>query len=521
MDRERSTLREPVFIGKKVKDDENLSHNLEDIHDRSDNERKGSSSLEFQTTERNLSAMKRNVIFTVLNNPSNQNNDNKNYSDLYFDSEKEENEGKANKRNDTFKSIITGRHIEDTSWSKLFLGALGIILLGFMQTIPLTLIPYRDLIQYPEYWWELLIPGSYASSIGFAFRCMFSGSYLNNDHLLRFKNMALVCLAGSVFMLFLLLTTYCIWTPILSYNYPIPFLGITTVSIGWVCSITVIWYLFPKKQRRSKNLQRRMRYVLLHVIFSIVIGNCYHIMILVIEKSSNQYQPILALALPTLREATSRISTKLIKNASNGDECGSMIVLAYTINTQYASMLCIVLGSLATSSTSWLLIGVDYLYNMWLCLKIVRTRKRSPQMIQEQIGALEELALCELVEFHVPLAFILVFLGASYGPNSGLFGGIGNSYWTYNAIEDINQALENMIIFFVVDFSSTIATGLILWLSCKINLWKVFNELQNEFGKTFCLVLGYNLLVVCTIFIMLLLIVISFKYKTKRTETTS
>ena len=90
MDRERSTLREPVFIGKKVKDDENLSHNLEDIHDRSDNERKGSSSLEFQTTERNLSAMKRNVIFTVLNNPSNQNNDNKNYSDLYFDSEKEE-----------------------------------------------------------------------------------------------------------------------------------------------------------------------------------------------------------------------------------------------------------------------------------------------------------------------------------------------------------------------------------------------------------------------------------------------
>ena len=119
-------------------------------------------------------------------------------------------------------------------------------------------------------------------------------------------------------------------------------------------------------------------------------------------------------------------------------------------------------------------------------------------MIQEQSCALEELSLSELGEFHVPLAFILVFLGASYGPNCGLFGGIGNSYWTYNAIEDINQALENMTIFFLADFSSTVASGLILWFSCKINLLNAFNELQKEFGKGFCLILGYNLLVVCT-----------------------
>ena len=117
-------------------------------------------------------------------------------------------------------------------------------------------------------------------------------------------------------------------------------------------------------------------------------------------------------------------------------------------------------------------------------------------MIQEQIDLLLELALCELVEIVAPLAYIFVFIAASYGPNNLVFGNIGNSYWAYKAIEDSSQAVKNMLFLFVVDLSSVVVTVVVLWFSCKINLLNAFYQLQKEFGKRYTLIIGYLILAV-------------------------
>ena len=266
------------------------------------------------------------------------------------------------------------------------------------------------------------------------------------------------------------------------------------------CCFVWIWFLFPITWRQTKNLQKRMRYIVLRLIAAIVMDMCFEIIFEVIRQSSNQYQPIVALMLPALREVYTRVSIPLIQRAAFGDECGAMIYLKYAIHIHYASLLCIVLGSLATESTSWVLIAVDYTYNMWLCFKIIR--KQNPRMIEEQIDALQELALCELAEFHTPIGYILALVGASYGPNIAILGNIGNDYWTFYAIKDINLAIRNMAFLFLVDFSSTVASAVILWYACNISLWKALSKLQNEFGKVFCFLLGYLLYLVCIRYII-------------------
>ena len=77
-----------------------------------------------------------------------------------------------------------------------------------------------------------------------------------------------------------------------------------------------------------------------------------------------------------------------------------------------------------------------------------------------------------------------------------LFGNIGSSVWQYNEIEDIRETLIKTMIFFLADFSSAVLTALILWLSCGINLWRIFTELQKEFRTSFGVILGYGLIVV-------------------------
>ena len=135
--------------------------------------------------------------------------------------------------------------------------------------------------------------------------------------------------------------------------------------------------------------------------------------------------------------------------------------------------------------------------NVWLAVKLAWTHKRGTSTTQEQIDLLQDLALGELVEFQGPVAYMLLFVSLANGPNFQLFGNMGNSYWAYTAIEDINKTLRNIMIFFVVDFSSTVITALISWYSCNIKLWKALQDIQNEFGKYFSLILGYVLFTVC------------------------
>ena len=97
---------------------------------------------------------------------------------------------------------------------------------------------------------------------------------------------------------------------------------------------------------------------------------------------------------------------------------------------------------------------------------------------------------------HSPLAFTLVFALAFYTPIGVLIGNVSNGYWAYEVIDDISLTLAKMVLFFIVDFVSTLATVLILWFSCKINLLMFFIELQREFYEAFIVTIGYLIVAV-------------------------
>ena len=159
--------------------------------------------------------------------------------------------------------------------------------------------------------------------------------------------------------------------------------------------------------------------------------------------------------------------------------------------------MCYIIGWSTDEITAWVLMGVDFLMNIYLCLRIVWSRKRNPENLNDQTNLLQELAIVEMVEFLAPLSFILVFSLAYYTPIGAIVGNISNDYWAYHAIDDIGKTLRKMVLFFLVDFTSTFASATILWFSCKINLWNVFAVLQKEFFKAFNLTLGFLLLAVC------------------------
>ena len=103
----------------------------------------------------------------------------------------------------------------------------------------------------------------------------------------------------------------------------------------------------------------------------------------------------------------------------------------------------------------------------------------------------------EFVEFLVPLVYTITFLMAYYGPNSEIMGGIGSDYWCSKKITDIEQTLSRLGICFVIDAMRGIFIGLALWKYCKINIYKTYCQVMEQFGVLIFLLLAMILNKVC------------------------
>ena len=89
-------------------------------------------------------------------------------------------------------------------------------------------------------------------------------------------------------------------------------------------------------------------------------------------------------------------------------------------------------------------------------------------------GNVQDLVINETIEVLIPLAYFSTFLIAYYGPNSNLFIGIRKSCWGINEIEDIEKVIIAGLEMFILDLSSAIISGLILYKYCSINLLQKF-----------------------------------------------
>lgn len=308
---------------------------------------------------RNLSI---NANFTGNNTSSIANDEDPMAASDPIDHEKDWHEEKAHKRNEIFKSIILNEY-NDFSLTDAAV-PFGIVAFAFALTTPNTLIPYHDLFQNPEYWYELIVPGCLAGAMCAAHHTILGGHFLNIDYLLLPRIVTLMFSVGSIYMLFLLLITYNLWTQVLNYRYPIPFLGLFSAYSCDFFSIMVFCIIISRNMRQHNNLKGRMFFRILLLVLRLIFVVCILVIVEEMKKYSDSYQALVALTLPAAREMYLWISEIMLEKMSNGDSNSSKTVFRYLAYSLYTIQLCIVIGSNTTEITSMLLIGIDYAYNI-------------------------------------------------------------------------------------------------------------------------------------------------------------
>ena len=391
------------------------------------------------------------------------------------------------KRNNFFRTIISNEENEQIEWKYILYWIMSI----FMPLIPTciwTLIPVHDLFEESQFWFEYPLQMTVSLIPLFAsYVCLNCSHWMNIDYIRKSHNVIRIWIVGIMLIVIIHLSGYITWTKLLSFRYPIPLNAYIYNYILFCGVYGTIWRCFPVTWKKNKSFRCRLKWFIGAMAVNQCISMEYTIITKIFLETPIKYQWAIAIFLPLVREINCWIITKLASKASHGDMTSVSISCTQNVGAGHALFLSYTAASTLTITTSIILFGIDYLINLYITIKIIWLRKKKKNEVNRQIELVQELVINEMVEFIIPLSYLLCFLTAYYGPNSSLIGNVCNGLWQYMAVDGIDKTLETIGIFVIIDCLSGLSCFLILKIYANINILKALSYLQKEFGMVFAI----------------------------------
>ena len=344
---------------------------------------------------------------------------------------------------------------------------------------PILLYPQHNSILYQEYWYEPILSGSASFILTLSLDTLIAIKYYIKDE----------SMVNSIVFIKLYIATvsawsltcslaYLFWTVGLGFNHPMPL----TLSLGYIQYATqyiTLNFLFYKKESLSENMKQRLRSFTMSRIWALFIDLQYKGLDFVFTflTPNSSYQWILAFVIPLMREFNFQILYRIMYESLEVEDEMIRIILIIGINSYNSLYVAIKLGQTATQMTSIFILSIDFLLNIQAGFKIINLHRstraldipRITRDLKERDYHLSKLILIELMEVLVPFAYVITVLLAYYGPNAEILGNIRNDYWQYKSIDDIWKVVLVVLAMFIIDGSSAILVGCMLWKVCSIH----------------------------------------------------
>ena len=205
-------------------------------------------------------------------------------------------------------------------------------------------------------------------------------------------------------------------------------------------------------------------------------------------------QQTVAIFLIPLRNFNVWLQTKVGYKAAGVQDASIAISCSHNMNNRHCFFLSVVLGTIATDVTCWVILAIDFCINIYFVLKISWTKRKNGFNQENEFRMVEmlvELIINETVETIVPFTYLVCFLIAYYGPNAELIGTVKSDYWHHIPVEDIGRFIGNLGLFVLVDCIGLITTYIIFLVVCKIDVLRAFASLQKEYWFLFAVNTAY------------------------------
>ena len=398
--------------------------------------------------------------------------------------------------------------------SLLLQGLCGVIVLcmSILWSSSVTLIPQTNIILYPEYWYEPLGP----TILGYlSVQCALTGidcSLVMNVDIVnerQWKIFLKLFFASTLGFVVPYISIYFIWTSINEQRHPMPFVGQICAVIAYIMKVIAFWFIFPHNLRvNNKQFRKRLiNYMILFPLYSFfTLG--YSNLSMVFFAVPQNIQWCLGIVVPCLKKFNIWLSSKFALKAAGGKRTlHPTLAVIMGVGITHSLAIVLLLGSKVKPLTTYLIIILDSIPNVWSCIKLIKQRKTgrlndvcqistNRNFAQERNPALVCLTLKEFLELSIPAVYCASFLMAYYGPNAKVLGNVKNDYWQFEKVENVFDKLSSAGLFFCIDALRATIFALILWFFSDFNMLETYCYIAHRYGFVMFLYISGALVVV-------------------------
>ena len=371
----------------------------------------------------------------------------------------------------------------------LILSLSGLFIIYTASFAFITLIPYHDVINCPNYWYELIVPIALGGFLWYFVVILLQLSKLSNDQAI----MDLWLISRLFTLSAIALTTghliiYLIWSVYLGYNSPMPFVIFFDGIVVCLTILFVLWQYFQKRYGNDSPIIPNLKHYCVYSLLTwSVIISCQAA--LAIYLYTNRYLQWLSVILIVFsKKIISDLMCKFIcKAAVSEDFLTVQGISDIQVAVAYKSFVIMIMTSETYGITNGFVLVIPFLLNMHICFQVINLHQQisndgndTEHLHVRKLRLLMKLLINEIVEFLTPLIFLITFIIAYYGPNATIIGNVQNNYWQYGCVENLLSYVSVILLMTIVDLSSAVISVCLLWKICKINCWLFCKENMSE-----------------------------------------
>ena len=368
-------------------------------------------------------------------------------------------------------------------WSMLHVFSI-LCLSGLAMSI-LTLIPRHNSILDQSYWFEISIVAAPAYLIRTAITVLDYIVLFEKDSMITTRIFFKTYFANFLTWIVGYCAIYMIWTMILEYNHPMPFVDLILyfpLKMASSVSLPLMFLGEFSLENESKKKLKKFIWFQLGWIMAIIIKM---IVATTFDKLKNtDAQCVMALLIPFSKKFVGFFLSKLMNRIEGGDNERANISLATHINLSFGVWIAVTFVS-GRPATVVCMVAVDAVMQLIMTYQIVKLHKKVT-VVENEVSKMQKrkailkLVLAELCEGLVPLAYALSFAMAYYGPNAELLGNVRNGSWAYK-MKYITWTFQVMIGLFSIDILCLVLNGSIIWIYCNMNLFKETSFVMKKY----------------------------------------
>ena len=198
-----------------------------------------------------------------------------------------------------------------------------------------------------------------------------------------------------------------LWVTALGLPYPMPLIGLINFVAGFVAEVAILYFQIPKPWRQNPKFFTNILWLVATQLFLIVVFLLYFLLGFGFYIVPVVYQWTLALIIPVVDFFATTILRALANKAAGRKDASVETIAGSLISISTSLFMSINLGSIATDTSSYVILVIAFLLNVKDIIGVVRKIKGGKSTFEDACFDFQDLTINMVLEILLPIRYLL------------------------------------------------------------------------------------------------------------------